>query len=72
MLSKVKIKILDKNLKNTPSFYTPGSAGLDLRASLDNTLILLPNQTELIPTGWGVILAYYLMKLLSQDQQNQA
>ena len=50
MLSKVKIKILDKSLKNIPSFSTPGSAGLDLRASLDNTLILSPKQTELIPT----------------------
>ena len=56
MLSKVKIKILDKNLKSIPSFSTPGSAGLDLRASLDNTLILLPNQTELIPTGVAIFI----------------
>ena len=56
MLRKVKIKILDKNLKDMPSFSTPGSAGLDLRASLDGTLILLPNQTELIPTGVAIFI----------------
>ena len=56
MLSKVKIKILDKSLKNIPSFSTPGSAGLDLRASLDNTLILSPKQTELIPTGVAIFI----------------
>ena len=56
MLNKVKIKVLDKNLKDIPSFSTPGSAGLDLRASLDDTLILSPNQTELIPTGVAIFI----------------
>ena len=54
MLNEVKIQILDKKLKDIPSFATEGSAGLDLRASLKNELILRPNETELIATGISV------------------
>lgn len=34
-----------------PEYASNGSAGLDLRACLDETLTLNPGQTELIPTG---------------------
>ena len=54
MLNEVKIQKLDKKLKDIPSFATEGSAGLDLRASLKNELILRPNETELIATGISV------------------
>ena len=37
-----------------PSYSTPGSAGLDLRASLESDLVLNPNQTELVPTGVSI------------------
>ena len=54
MLDEIKIRILDKNLKDIPSYSTQGSAGLDLRASLEEDLILNPNQTELIATGVSI------------------
>ena len=56
MLNNVKIKILDKNLKDIPSFSTRGSAGLDLRASMGDALVLKPNETELIPTGIAIFI----------------
>jgi dUTP pyrophosphatase len=54
MLNEVKIKLLDKKLKDIPTFSTKGSAGLDLRASLESELILKSNKTELIPTGISI------------------
>ena len=54
MLDEIKIRILDKNLKDIPSYSTQGSAGLDLRASIEEDLILNPNQTELIATGMSI------------------
>jgi len=54
MLNEVKIKLLDKKLKDIPTFSTKGSAGLDLRASLESELILKSKQTELIPTGISI------------------
>ena len=54
MLNEVKIKLLDKKLKDIPAFSTKGSAGLDLRASLESELILKSKQTELIPTGISI------------------
>ena len=54
MLNEVKIKLLDKKLKDIPTFSTKGSAWLDLRASLESELILKSNKTELIPTGISI------------------
>ena len=34
--------------------YTPGSAGLDLRACVEHVLTLRPGETELIPTGMAI------------------
>ena len=46
---KVKIKNISKN--EIPKYETDGSAGLDLRANLDQTVILKPLQRILVPTG---------------------
>ncbi len=40
-----------------PQYATPGSAGLDLRACLDQPLTLQPGQTELIPAGMAIHIA---------------
>jgi dUTP pyrophosphatase len=37
-----------------PSYATPGSAGIDLRACLDAPLSLAPGKTDLIPTGMAI------------------
>jgi dUTP pyrophosphatase len=53
----LKIKILDARLGREfplPQYATSGSAGLDLRACLDEPLILAPGAAELIPTGLAI------------------
>lgn len=54
---KLQMKILDARLGSEfplPSYATPGSAGLDLRACIDAPLQLQPGQTELIQTGMAI------------------
>ncbi len=40
-----------------PAYATPGAAGLDLRACLDEPLLLPPGATHLVPTGLAIHLA---------------
>ncbi len=54
MLNDVKIKVLDKKLIELPKFSTDGSAGLDLRASINSAKTIKPNGTELISTGVAI------------------
>lgn len=57
MNTKVELKILDERVGKEfplPEYATSGSAGLDLRACLDQALTLKPGQTELIPTGIAI------------------
>jgi dUTP pyrophosphatase len=52
------VKLLDPRLAdNIPTYATPGSAGLDLRACIDEPIELMPGQTELVPTGLAINLA---------------
>ncbi len=39
-----------------PGYATDGAAGLDLRAALDEALVLMPGQRALIPTGLEIAL----------------
>jgi len=51
----VDVKILDPRLvEQRPTYATPGSAGLDLRACLDTPLTLAPNAWQLVPTGMAL------------------
>ncbi|MCE7915712.1 MAG: dUTP diphosphatase [Nitrosomonas sp. PRO4] len=55
---KIDVKILDERLKEQPPTYaTPGSAGLDLRACIEQSITINPGETSLIPTGIAVHLA---------------
>ena len=55
---QVDVKILDARLHaSMPSYATPGSAGLDLRACLEAPLVLAPNAWQLVPTGMALHLA---------------
>lgn len=55
---KIDVKILDPRLQQQPPAYaTPGSAGLDLRACVEQPLLLEPNAWQLLPTGMAIHLA---------------
>ncbi len=59
-MKQIEIKILDKRLGRSiplPDYATEGSAGMDLRACLDEPLHIQPGQTELIPTGMAMHIA---------------
>jgi dUTP pyrophosphatase len=57
-MTTIDLKVLDERVAETlPSYATPGSAGLDLRACLDAPLVLQPGQTALIPTGLAIHIA---------------
>lgn len=56
----LQAKILDPRLGQEfplPTYATPGSAGLDLRAMLQQEHVLEPGQTLLIPTGLSIHVA---------------
>jgi dUTP pyrophosphatase len=51
----IDVKLLDPRMaEHLPQYATPGSAGLDLRACLDQPLTLEPGQAQLIPTGLSI------------------
>lgn len=59
-MKKIQLKILDDRIGTTialPAHATEGSAGMDLRACIDQTLVLKPGETELIPTGVSIHIA---------------
>ncbi len=47
----VEIKIVNNSDFPVPSYATPGSAGMDLRANLREEICIEPHQRVLIPTG---------------------
>ncbi len=54
---QIDFKVLDKRIGDTiplPEYATAGSAGMDLRACLDESLTLNPGDTQLIPTGIAI------------------
>ena len=57
-MKKIALKVLDPRMKDClPAYATPGSAGLDLRACLNEPLVLEPGQTLLVPTGLSIHVA---------------
>ena len=56
-MHKIQLKILDSRIGNSiplPEYATDGSAGMDLRAALDETSEIKPGETLLIPTGMAI------------------
>jgi len=56
-MKKLQVKLLDDRIGNQfplPHYATEGSAGLDLRACLEQAITLEPGQTELLPTGIAI------------------
>ena len=57
-MEKIEIKIIDERLhEQRPSYATSGSAGLDLRACIVDSLTIEPGEVSLIPTGIAIHLA---------------
>ncbi|ABI59054.1 dUTP diphosphatase [Nitrosomonas eutropha] len=57
-MKQVDIKLFDPRLKDCfPGYATPGSAGLDLRACIDERTEIHPGETLLIPSGIAIHLA---------------
>lgn len=46
-----KIKIVNKSQNDLPSYASSGASGMDLRADLDQDVIIKPMEIKLIPTG---------------------
>ena len=56
-MHRLQLKILDQRLGDEfplPDYATEGSAGMDLRAMLDEAIDLAPGETELLPTGIAI------------------
>lgn len=61
MSVKEKIKVYFQRLEggfdiDLPSYETPGSAGMDLRAAIDEPIRLMPGKRMLVPTGFKMAL----------------
>jgi dUTP pyrophosphatase len=55
MKKEIELKILDEMIrKNVPSYETIGSAGMDLRACIEDKILLKPRETVLIPMGFAM------------------
>lgn len=56
-MHKIELKILDPRVGSKfplPNYATEGSAGMDLRAILDEPLEITPGETQLLPTGIAI------------------
>ncbi|MBS3964442.1 MAG: dUTP diphosphatase [Methylomonas sp.] len=56
-MKTIQLKILDQRLGKTiplPHYATDGSAGLDMRACIEQAISLQPGETVLIPTGLAI------------------
>ncbi|MCB0528128.1 MAG: dUTP diphosphatase [Saprospiraceae bacterium] len=47
----MKVKIINHSSNPLPKYETAGSAGMDLRANIDEPMVLSPLERTLIPTG---------------------
>ena len=57
-MHRIDVRILDARLHDTPPVYgTPGAAGLDLRACLEEPMRLAAGDTVLVPSGIAIHLA---------------
>lgn len=60
MNRSVQVKILDNRVATVyplPAYATDGSAGLDLRVCIEESLQIAPGQTVLLPTGLAIYIA---------------
>ena len=64
----IKLKVVNKSKNELPEYAHPGDSGLDIRANLEEAVILQPLERKLIPTG--IYVFQKVMKYKSdQDQE---
>ena len=54
----MKIKVINKSKHPLPEYATENSAGMDLRANIDEPIVLKPLERALIPTGIFIALPH--------------
>ena len=57
IMKNIQLKCIDDRLGRDypfPEYATPGSAGMDIRACIDEAIIIGPGQTALLPTGFAM------------------
>ena len=52
----IQVKVINKGHQPLPQYATAQSAGMDLRANLDESVVLRPLEHRLIPTGLHIAL----------------
>lgn len=50
-MSSIRVNIINLSTNPLPAYATEGASGMDLRASLDEALVLHPMERSLVPTG---------------------
>ena len=59
-MRSIELKIMDSRVGDSipmPHYATAGSAGLDMRACIDEPIVVEPGSTELVPTGLAIHIA---------------
>lgn len=59
-MRRIELKIMDPRVGNSiplPHYATDGSAGLDMRACIDEAITVAPGETVLVPTGIAIHVA---------------
>ena len=52
----MEVKIVNKANHRLPEYATPGSAGMDLKANIDEPFVLKPLERQIVPTGLFIAL----------------
>ncbi|MDD7318553.1 MAG: dUTP diphosphatase [Prevotella sp.] len=52
----IKINVVNKSHHPLPAYATPQSAGMDMRANIDEPIVLRPMERRLVPTGLRIAL----------------
>lgn len=52
----LNVKVINKGHQPLPAYATSQSAGMDLRANIDESIVLLPMERRLVPTGLHIAL----------------
>ncbi|MBQ5371304.1 MAG: dUTP diphosphatase, partial [Rikenellaceae bacterium] len=50
----MKVKVINRSRFDLPRYATPLSAGMDVRANIDEAVVLRPLERAMIPTGLSI------------------